>query len=139
MSSTTAPDSMPYVFPTAPTSMRRPAIIAGVVVLVVAAISIALNHIWFGAFFLLGTIAVFGNAQLVINSVKAVTAEDNPRKKVLAVNSAVRLGTITVLALIAAFLVRPDGLGVMFGLAIGQVILVLNAVIPVMKGLRKQP
>lgn len=139
MSASTAADSMPYVFPTAPTSMRRPAIIAGVVVLAVAAAAIALNHPWFGAFFLLGTAAVFGNAQLVINSVKAVTAEEHPRKKILAVNSAVRLGTITVLALIAAFLVQPDGLGVMFGLAIGQVILVLNTVIPVMKGLRKQP
>lgn len=42
------------------------------------------------------------------------------------------------MALAAAFLVQPEGLGVMFGLAIGQVILVLNVVIPVMKGLRKQ-
>ena len=49
---------------------------------------------------------------------------------------AARLGAITVLALAAAILVRPDGLGVMFGLAVGQVILVLNTVIPVMVRLR---
>jgi hypothetical protein len=91
-----------------------------------------------GVFFLVGVVGAFVNAVAVRNVVGVIAAEPNPHKKSLALNSAARLGAITVLALAAALLVRPDGLGVMFGLAVGQVILVLNTVIPVMKGLRKQ-
>lgn len=135
---TAAPESAPVYYPAAPTGLLRPAIIAAVPTLIVGGVAIYLGHAWFGLFFLLGVIAVFLNAKAVIRSVEAVAAEDNPRKKLLAVNSAARLGAITVLALAAAILVRPEGLGVMFGLAVGQVVLVLNTVIPVMKGLRKQ-
>ncbi|WP_168701446.1 hypothetical protein [Gordonia paraffinivorans] len=135
---TSAPDSAP-VYPQAPTSLRRPAIIAGGITLVVAVVSILVGHPLFAVFFLLGVAAILVNALLVKRAVDTVTAELNPRKTALALNSAMRLGAITVLALLAAFLVQPDGLGAMFGLAIGQVVLVLNTVIPVMKGLRSQP
>ncbi|MFI8773071.1 hypothetical protein ACIGKQ_13015 [Gordonia sp. NPDC062954] len=135
--STAAPDSTSY-YPAAPTGLRRPAIIAAVVVAIVIGVSIAVGHVWFAVFFVAGTVAIFVNAILVRRAVEVVAAQEHPRKQALAVNSAVRLGAITVLALVAAFLVRPDGLGAMFGLAIGQVVLVLNTVIPVMKGLRKQ-
>jgi len=135
---TSAPDST-SVYPQAPTGLRRPAIIAGAIILVVAAVSIAVGHPLFALFFLLGVAGIFVNAMLVKKAVDAVTAELNPRKTALALNSAMRLGAITALALLAAFLVQPDGLGAMFGLAIGQVVLVLNTVIPVMKGLRSQP
>ena len=135
---TSAPDSAP-VYPQAPTGLRRPAIIAGGITLVVAVVSILVGHPFFAVFFLLGVAAILVNALLVKRAVDTVTAELNPRKTALALNSALRLGAITVLALLAAFLVQPDGLGAMFGLAIGQVVLVLNTVIPVMKGLRSQP
>ncbi|MYR06087.1 hypothetical protein GTV32_07095 [Gordonia sp. SID5947] len=134
---TSAPDSAP-VYPAAPTGIRRPAIIAGVVTVAVAALATFLGHPWFAVFFLVGVVLVFINTKLVVRAVENVAAAEDPRKKLLAVNSAFRLGVITVLALVAAILVRPDGLGAMFGLAVGQVILVLNTVIPVMKGLRKQ-
>lgn len=132
-----APESAP-VYPVAPTGLTRPGIIAGVLTVVIGAVAIVLGHPWFALFFLAGVVLVFINTKLVIRSVENVASADNPRKKLLALNSAYRLGTITVLALVAAFLVRPDGLGAMFGLALGQVVLVLNTVIPVMKGLRKQ-
>lgn len=134
---TSAPDSAP-VYPVAPTGMKRPAIIAGIVTVIVAGAAIYLGHPWFAVFFVVGMVAIFGNAVLVKKAVEVVAAADNPHKKALALNSAMRLGGLTVLGLLAAILVRPDGLGVMFGLAVGQVILVLNTVIPVMKGLRKQ-
>ncbi|GAA1481876.1 hypothetical protein GCM10009624_23160 [Gordonia sinesedis] len=134
---TSAPDLTYY--PSAPTGLRRPAIIALVVAAVAIGVSVALGHPLFGIFFLAGMLGIFANAVLVRRAVDVVTAQEHPRKQALALNSAARLGAITVLALLAAFLVRPDGLGVIFGLAIGQVILVLSTVIPVMKGLRKQP
>ncbi|MFW0784217.1 hypothetical protein AAFP35_06810 [Gordonia sp. CPCC 206044] len=135
---TSAPDSTVY-YPAAPTGLRRPGIIAAVVVVAVFALCIAIGHVWFAVFFVAGTVGIFVNTILVRRAVEVVAAQEHPRKQALAVNSAYRLGAITVLALVAAFLVRPDGLGALFGLAIGQVILVLNTVIPVMKGLRKQP
>lgn len=135
--STTVPDSTSY-YPAAPTGLVRPGIIAAVVTVVVGVLAVVLGHPWFAAFFVAGVVLVFVNTKLVIRAVDNVATAENPRKKLLALNSAYRLGAITLLALVAAFLVRPDGLGAMFGLAIGQVILVLNTVIPVMKGLRKQ-
>lgn len=135
---TSAPDSAP-VYPAAPTGIVRPAIIAAVVLAIAVAVSISVGHPWFAVFFLAGLVAVFINAVLVRRAVSTVASSANPQKTMLAVNSAYRLGIITILALVAAFLVKPDGLGAMFGLAIGQVILVLNTVIPVMKGLRRQP
>lgn len=135
---TSAPESA-SVYPATPTGLVRPAIIAGVVTVVVGAIAIAFGHPWFALFFVVGVALIFVNTKLVIRSVASVATTENPRKKLLALNSAYRLGAITILALVAVFLVRPDGLGALFGLAIGQVVLVLNTVIPVMKGLRKQP
>lgn len=135
---TSAPASTPMYYPAAPTGITRPAIIAGAITIVVAALAVWLDHPLVGVFFAIGVAAVLVNAKMVALAVARVAAEEHPRKKLLAVNSAVRLGGITALALLAAFLVRPDGLGVMFGLAVGQVVLVLNTVVPVMKGLRKQ-
>ncbi|QTI71338.1 hypothetical protein QNM97_14540 [Gordonia sp. L191] len=135
---TSAPDSAPVYYPAAPTGLVRPGIIAGAFTLIVAGVSIYVGHFLFAIFFAVGVAAVLVNAKMVTMAVSRVAAEADPRKKLLAVNSALRLGVITVLALAAAILVRPEGLGVMFGLALGQVVLVLNTVIPVMKGLRKQ-
>ncbi|MGV9824596.1 hypothetical protein [Gordonia sp. NPDC003429] len=135
---TSAPDSASVYYPPAPTSLVRPGIIAAVLSVIIGAVAVYLGHWLFALFFVIGVVAIFVNAKMVMLTVDRVANAENPRKKSLATNSAARLGVITVLALACAYLVRPDGLGVMFGLALGQVVLVLNAVIPVMKGLRKQ-
>ncbi|MBT0568424.1 hypothetical protein [Williamsia sp. CHRR-6] len=134
---TSAPDSAP-VYPDIPLSMVRPALLAGVAAVIALIVSGVLGHLLFGVFFTAGMAMILGNAKMVQATVGAVTAEDNPRKKPVVLNTAVRLGIITVVALAVAFFFRPDGLGVMFGLALCQVIVVLATVIPVMKGLRKQ-
>lgn len=126
-------------YPTANTSLLRPAIIGGVIAAITTIVAIVLGHPLFGPFFILGLVAVLFNAHLMVRNVRTVAASDDPRKQMLAVSSFGRLALITVFAFAIAFLVQPDGLGVMFGLAIGQVVLVLNTVIPVVKGLRKQP
>ena len=101
---TSAPDSAPVYYPPAPTGLRRPAIIAAVLTVIVAIIAVFLGSWLFPLFFAIGVVAVFINTKMVIMSVERVAAEENPRKKLLAVNSAARLGAITVLALAAAFL-----------------------------------
>jgi hypothetical protein len=47
-----------------------------------------------------------------------------------------RLGILTLAALLAVFLVRPDGAGLLAGIAIFQVIVLVTAAIPVLKELR---
>jgi hypothetical protein len=54
----------------------------------------------------------------------------------MALNSATRLLVITTIGLAIAFAFRPAGLGVVFGLALFQVLLVLTTALPVMKKLR---
>ncbi|GAB3133444.1 ATP synthase subunit I [Tsukamurella serpentis] len=113
-------------------------ILAGLSV-VVAGVSVAFGHTFLGIWFFVGGLLALLNAKLAVIKVATVTAEDEPRKAPVAVNSMVRLGAVSVIAIVIAYFFRPDGLGVIFGLAAGQVILVLNTVIPVLKGLRQQP
>jgi hypothetical protein len=76
------------------------------------------------------------NALGVQRSVAAITADAHPLKKKMALNSATRLLVITTIGLAIAFVFRPAGLGVVFGLALFQVLLVLTTALPVMKKLR---
>jgi hypothetical protein len=117
----------------------RPAVVSGALVAVVIGAGFAVGGHWlaFGLWMLLGTVLSLGNAAMVLSTVTALTAEENPRKRPLVLNTAVRLAIFTVIALVIAFLFRPAGLGVVFGLALTQVVLVLHTVIPVMKGLRQ--
>jgi hypothetical protein len=88
--------------------------------------------VFFGVGLLLGLL----NAVGVQRSVAAITAEAHPLKKKMAMNSASRLMIITVIGLTVAFIFRPAGLGVVFGLALFQVLLVVSTALPVWKKLR---
>jgi hypothetical protein len=72
----------------------------------------------------------------VRRSVESITAKEHPLKRSMALNSASRLAIITIVALIIAYRFRPPGLGVLFGLALFQVLLVLSTALPVWKKLR---
>ncbi len=94
------------------------------------------GHAMFGVFFGVGLALGLLNAVLVQRSVAAITAEANPVKRKMAVNSATRLMVITIVGLTIAWFFRPDGLGVVFGLALFQVVLVVTTALPVMKKIR---
>jgi dipeptide/tripeptide permease len=97
------------------------------------------GHIFFGVFFGVGLILGLLNALLVRRAVEAITAEDHPLKKKMAVNSATRLLVITVIAMTIAFLFKAHGgIAVLFGLAIFQALLVLSTSLPVMKKIRTE-
>jgi hypothetical protein len=89
-----------------------------------------------GVFFGIGLLLGLLNALLVRRSVASITATDHPLKRSMALNSASRLAIITIVGLIIAFVFRPNGLGVLFGLAVFQVLLVLSTALPVWKKLR---
>ena len=79
------------------------------------------------------------NALLVRRAVEAITAEDHPLKKKMAVNSATRLLVITAVGLTIAIVFKNNGgLGVLFGLAIFQALLVMSTSIPVLKKIRAE-
>ncbi|GAA4400388.1 ATP synthase subunit I [Tsukamurella soli] len=125
-------------FPLPPLSMVNPIVIVVALAVIAAGLSAWAGHLLFALWFLLGGLLAIGNAKLVILKVGSATSEENPRKAPVAVNAAFRLGVVTVIALAVAYFFRPDGLGLIFGLAVGQIVLVLHSVIPVLKGLRTQ-
>lgn len=94
------------------------------------------GRLMLGVFFGIGLLLGLLNAVLVSRSVESITAKDHPLKRSMAVNSASRLAIITIIGLIIAFVFRPAGLGVLFGLALFQVLLVASTALPVWKKLR---
>ncbi|BCK57427.1 MULTISPECIES: hypothetical protein [Nocardia] len=119
--------------------IRRAAIVAiavGVLALMAAG---ALDHLLLGVFTCVGLGLGWANARLTWSSVTRITRSETPSKQALTVSTAGRLFGITVLSLLVAFLARPDGIGIFFGLAVFQVVLILLTVVPEVKGLRQLP
>ncbi len=133
---TTPEQDAPFVLPAvAFRPVRLLTICCGVAVLAIAAAAL-LGHVMFGVFFGIGLGLGLINAILVQRSVDAITSETNPLKRKMAVNSATRLLIISVVGLTIAFVFRPMGLGVLFGLALFQVLLILSTAVPVWKKIR---
>nr|CRL70291.1 ATP synthase I [Mycolicibacterium komanii] len=102
----------------------------------VTAVAAVLGHPMVGVFFGIGLGLGLLNAVLVQRSVDSITAEEHPLKRKMALNSATRLLIMTVVGLTIAFIFRPQGLGVVFGMALFQVLLVISTALPVMKKLK---
>jgi hypothetical protein len=133
---TTPAQDAPLVFPSVAFRPIRLLVISLVLTLLAVGAAGALGHPMVGAFFGVGLLLGLLNALGVRRSVAAITAEEHPLKKKMAMNSATRLLFITVIGLTVAFVFRPDGLGVVFGLALFQVLLVLSTALPVWNKLR---
>jgi hypothetical protein len=133
---TTPAQDAPLVFPSvAFRPVRLLAISVGVTALAMLAAGLS-GHLMLGVFFGVGLLLGLLNALMVRRSVASITAKDHPLKSSMALNSATRLAIITVVALIIAYVFRPNGLGAMFGLALFQVLLVVSTAVPVWKKLR---
>ena len=134
---TTPAQDAPLVFPSVAFRPFRLSLICVAITAVAVGAAALLGNAWFGLFFGIGLGLGLLNALLVQRSVESITAEAHPLKRKMALNSATRLLVITVIGLTIAFVFRPTGLGVVFGLALFQVLLVLTTALPVMKALRK--
>ena len=133
---TTPAQDAPLVFPSV---AFRPLWLFAVCVVFAGLVTVAaalLGHPMVGVFFGIGLLLGLLNAILVQRSVESITAADHPLKRKMAMNSATRLLVMTVVGLTIAFIFRPQGLGVVFGMALFQVLLVLSTALPVMKKLR---
>ncbi|OBG27009.1 ATP synthase subunit I [Mycobacterium sp. 852002-51057_SCH5723018] len=133
---TTPAQDAPLVFPSvAFRPVRLFVISAGITALAMLASGL-LGHLMVGVFFGVGLLLGLLNALLVRRSVESITSRDHPLKRSMAVNSASRLAIITVVGLVLAYVFRPAGLGVVFGLALFQLLLVASTALPVYKKLR---
>ena len=133
---TTPAQDAPLVFPSV---AFRPLRLFAVCVVLTGLATLAaglLGHVMVGVFFGVGLGLGLLNALLVQRSVEAITAEAHPLKRKMALNSATRLLMMTVIGLTLAFIFRPQGLGVVFGMALFQVVLVISTALPVMKKIR---
>lgn len=126
----------PLVFPSV--AFRPVRLLVICVGLTVAAVPAAgwFGHPMVAVFFGIGLFMGLLNAVAVRRSVAVITADAHPLKQKMALNSASRLLVMTVLGLTIAFVFRPAGLGVVFGLALFQMLLVASTVLPVWKKLR---
>jgi ATP synthase I chain len=133
---TTPAQDAPLVFPSV---AFRPLRLLAICVVLTGLATLAaglLGHVMVGVFFGVGLGLGLLNAVLVQRSVDAITAEAHPLKRKMALNSATRLLVMTVIGLTIAFIFRPQGLGVVFGMAVFQVVLVIATALPVMKKIR---
>jgi len=133
---TTPAQDAPLVFPSVAFRPIRLLAISLLLTVVAVAAAGALHHPMVGVFLGVGLLLGLLNAVAVQRSVAAITAEAHPLKKKMAMNSASRLMVITAIGLAVAFVFRPAGLGVVFGLALFQVVLVVSTALPVWKKLR---
>ena len=134
---TTPAQDAPLVFPSVAFRPLRLLIVCVVLTALAVVAAAFTGHIFFGVFFGVGLVLGLINALLVRRAVEAITAEDHPLKKKMAVNSATRLLIITAIALgIALFFKKHDGIAVLFGLAIFQALLVMSTSIPVLRKIR---
>ncbi|OBI47081.1 hypothetical protein A5707_20650 [Mycobacterium kyorinense] len=133
---TTPAQDAPLVFPSVAFRPVRLLIVCVALTAVAIAAAASLGHLMVGVFFGIGLLMGLLNALGVRRSVAVITADAHPLKSKMAVNSAGRLLVISVIGLVIAFIFKPEGLGVVFGLALFQVLLVLSTALPVWKKLR---
>jgi hypothetical protein len=133
---TTPAQDAPLVFPSVAFRPVRLFVISVALTAVAILIAGFSGHLMAGVFFGVGLLLGLLNALLVRRSVALITAKDQPLKSSMALNSASRLAIITIVGLVIAYVFRPAGLGVVFGLALFQVLLVLSTALPVWKKLR---
>lgn len=119
-------------------SLRMPLLMAAVVGVVGLIVAAVLGHVVMGILGCIGLGLGLFNSRMLQRDVVKVIARENPTKRAVGLYSARRLLMITAIAVALGIFVRPDGLGVFFGLAIYQLINIAHTTLPVVKELRKQ-
>jgi hypothetical protein len=119
-------------------SLRRPLLVSVAVGVVGLVVSAVFGHVLMGILGCVGLGLGLYNTRLLQRDVVKVIAQDNPTKKAVGVLSARRLLFITAIAVALGIFIRPDGLGVFFGLAVYQFINIAHTALPVLKERRQQ-
>jgi hypothetical protein len=122
---------------TAAHNLRRSVILAACLGGLSLAVLALVGRPALGLFVLLGLALAALNSRAVQRSVVQFAASEAAhRRRRFTINVLGRLGLLTLVAVACALLVRPDGLGVVAGLAAFQLIMVGGASLPLLKELR---
>ncbi|MFC5993222.1 hypothetical protein ACFQE5_03230 [Pseudonocardia hispaniensis] len=126
-----------YIPPNARSIFRMSVIGAGIAALLGLAALIPLGHGLGALFGILGLALGVGNSWMILRSTARYADSGRAAKSRLATSTLSRLAIATVIALLFAALLRPEGLGVLVGLAMYQPIAVVAAAVPMIKELRR--
>ena len=135
---TTPAQDAPLVFPSVAFRPVRLLVVCLALTALATAAATFTGHWKFGVFLGIGLGLGLLNALLVRRAVESITADEHPLKKKMVANSATRLLVITAVGLTVAFVFRPEGLAVLFGLALFQALLVISTSLPVLKKIRTE-
>ena len=119
-----------YTPPVTLATFRRAAIMSGVVTAVAVVVLVLLGYPLFGLFLVVGV-------ALAVRSV-ARFATARPSKARFSGSVLGRLGVITVVSLVVAWLVRPAGIAVFGGLALFQFLAIVSSMLPLIKEIRQK-
>lgn len=126
-----------YTPVSAAANLRRSSVVAAVLaVIAIVATSVA-GHPLMGVFGAVGlAMGAVNNRMLQLSVIRYATAGGAVTKGRFRSGVMSRLGACTLVAIGAALIVRPDGLGVFAGLAVFQVLMLVGAAVPVFRSLR---
>lgn len=119
-------------------SLRRPLLIAVLIGVAAVVVSAVFGHVLMGVLGCVGLGLGLFNSRMLQRDIVNVIAKDNPNKMAVGMLSARRLVIITGVAVLLGIFIRPDGLGVFFGLAVYQFINIGHTAMPVLKERRQQ-
>jgi len=126
------------VSPVALISLKMPAIISAIFGVLGVVLGIIFGHPQMGVLFVVGLgLALFNARMMQRNALRIVTGA-NPTRGAIVSSSMGRLALLTIIALAFGYFIRPDGVGVFFGLAVFQLIFMVHTMTPVMKEYRRQ-
>jgi len=126
-----------YTPPVTRAMFRRTAIMAGVVAAVAVIVVVVLGYALYGLFLAVGMALGTLNLWLAVRSV-ANFAATRPSKARFSGSVLGRLAVITVVAVVAAWLVRPAGIAVFGGLALFQLLAIVSSMLPLIKEIRQK-
>lgn len=113
---------------------RRTALVAAGMGVIALVASFALGYDLFGLGVCLGLLMALGNFRLIVRATaKASAVASAGARRPLVMNTLGRLGLISVVALVLAWLVRPFGFGTIIGLALFQFTLLANSLVTLLR------
>lgn len=125
-----------YTPVSAAANLRRSVVVSAVLGIAAVVLLSLAGHPLMGIFGCVGLALGAVNNRLLQRSVLAYASNANFSKKQFRFGVIRRLGAITLLAIVLALVLRPDGLGIFAGLAVFQVIMLIGAAVPVFRSLR---
>ena len=113
---------------------RRTALVAAAIGALCLVVTSIVGYALFGVGACLGLAMAMGNFRLIVRSTaKAAAAGQEHTRRPLVASTLGRLGLISVVALLLAWLVRPLGFGTIVGLALFQFTLLANVVMSLLR------